>query len=58
MAVRVVAQDGSATGRDELRRALRGDGVTVVGPASDGAEALDLAIRLRPGRRGARPRRA
>lgn len=47
--IRVLLVDDHALVRQGFRRLLEDDpGITVVGEASDGSEAIDLAVRLRP----------
>ena len=48
MAIRLMLADDHRLLRDGLRRSLSEEGFDVVGEASDGHEAIDLADRLRP----------
>jgi DNA-binding NarL/FixJ family response regulator len=48
MAIRLMLADDHRLLRDGLRRSLTEEGFDVVGEASDGHEAIDLADRLRP----------
>jgi DNA-binding NarL/FixJ family response regulator len=48
MSIRLVLADDHTMLRDGLRRSLEDEGFTVVGEASDGLEAVDLAGRLLP----------
>lgn len=48
MSVRLLLADDHPMLRDGLRRSLTEEGFTVVGEASDGYEAVDLAGRLKP----------
>jgi two-component system response regulator DegU len=48
MAIRLMLADDHRLLRDGLRRSLTEEGFDVIGEASDGHEAIDLADRLRP----------
>ncbi len=48
MSIRLVLADDHTMLRDGLRRSLEDEGFTVIGEASDGLEAVDLAGRLQP----------
>lgn len=48
MSIRLVLADDHTMLRDGLRRSLEDEGFTVVGEASDGFEAVELAGRLQP----------
>lgn len=48
MSIRLVLADDHTMLRDGLRRSLEDEGFTVIGEASDGLEAVELAERLQP----------